>query len=63
VPQIFAAVQEMMRDPASAMKYTSDPEIAPVLMKMAGRGRQAAASAESEQTETEWMNTASSRSN
>lgn len=62
-PRIFAAVQEMMRDPASAMKYTSDPEIAPVLMKMAGRGRQAAASAESEQTETEWMNTASSRSN
>jgi len=43
-PRIFEAVKEMMRDPASAMKYTNDPEIAPVLKKMAGQGKPAGSS-------------------
>ena len=34
--QMMQAMMEMQQNPGAAMKYMSDPEIGPVLMKIAG---------------------------
>lgn len=36
-PKLMQAMSEMMSNPAAAMKYMSDPEIGPVLMKLMGK--------------------------
>ncbi|KAF4671470.1 hypothetical protein FOL47_001522 [Perkinsus chesapeaki] len=33
-PKVMAAMQEMMQNPANAMKYMSDPEVGPILQKL-----------------------------